>query len=358
MLPIIVIATTSAFLIIAHITVYYNSLLWKCMSKHKGKFWLVMLLLCVVGAFVFGMFHGTDVNNRLAPTGNPLWLSLRYGLALTAFLAAIAFYRYISSKQWRWLPLSFFAFLILGITIAYIAVHLSDAPFMQTLCSILFFLLLLFVNHAKPVVLVLAARDYYRERQFDIARDIAYEAAKIDAKYMKAHLCFADACLESGLLELAEMGYMKALSVNRNCNDAHWGLGKCYKIKGMFNEALAEYSQAKREAVKHYSYGFINAPQNINWAIVEWRAASANNFAPAHNVLADAYFSLGMHEEAIAECQKAISINPTDAHPHYVLGLVYSTQGNSAEAIRELEEAEKLNSNLKAELLRRGSDEV
>jgi len=338
MLPIIVIATASTFLTIAHITTYYNSLLWKRMSKQMGRFWLVTLLLCVVCASIFS-----------PPGAKLLFISHDADIrALTAFLSAIAFYRYVSPKQWRWLPLSFLAFLIFGIAIAYIAVYLPDAPFMQTLCLILFFLLLLYANHAKPIVLVLAARDYYKEGQFDIAREIAYEATQIDAKYVKAHVCFADACLGSGLLELAEMGYMKALSVNRNCKDAHWGLGNCYKIKGMFNEALAEYSLAKREAVKHYSYGFIDATQNINLAIVEWRAASANDFAPAHNVLADAYFSLDMYEEAIVECQKAISITLVDAHPHYVLGLVYSAQGNSAEAIRELEEAEKLNPNLKA----------
>ena len=327
MAPIIAIA--SAFLTIAHIIIYYNSLLWKRMGKGMGEFVLVTLLLCVGCASVLSLYRKTDVQ------------------ALTLFLAAIAFYRHISHKQWRWLPLSFLAFLVFGIAIAYTAI-VSGEPFMQILCAILFFLLLLCVNHAKPIVLVLAARGYYQESQFDLAREIAYEATKTAEKYVKAHLCFADACLGSGLIELAEMGYMKALSVNRNCEDAHRGLGNCYKIRGMFDAALAEYNLAEREALKHYSHGFIDAVRNIHWAIVEWQAASAKDFAPAHNALADAYFSLDMHEEAITECHKAISAEPNDAHPHYVLALVSSAQGNLEKAREEFEQAEKLNPNLKA----------
>jgi len=197
-------------------------------------------------------------------------------------------------------------------------------------------------------VLILVARGYYKEGQFDMAREIAYEATKTDEKYVKAHICFADACLGGGLIELAEMGYMKALSINRDCEDAHWGLGNCYKIRGMFDEALKEYGLAKREALRDYSHGFIDAIRNIHGAIVEWQAASAKGFAPAHNVLADAYFSLEMYDEAIVECQKAISIEPNDAHPHYVLGLAFSAQGDSEEATREFEMAERLNPNLKS----------
>jgi len=327
MLP--VIAIVSSFLTIAYIIIYYNSLVWKLMSKHMGTFTLVTLLLFAICASIFSISHNPDVQ------------------ALSVFLVAIAFYRYISSKQWRWLPLSFLIFLFFGIAITYIAI-VSSEPFIQILCSILFFLLLLCVNHAKPTVLILVARGYYKEGQFDMAREIAYEATKTDEKYVKAHICFADACLGGGLIELAEMGYMKALSINRDCEDAHWGLGNCYKIRGMFDEALKEYGLAKREALRDYSHGFIDAIRNIHGAIVEWQAASAKGFAPAHNVLADAYFSLEMYDEAIVECQKAISIEPNDAHPHYVLGLAFSAQGDSEEATREFEMAERLNPNLKS----------
>ena len=59
-----------------------------------------------------------------------------------------------------------------------------------------------------------------------------------------------------------------------------------------------------------------------------------------------AYFNKGMYDEAIAECKKAIEINPNLAMAHNNLGLVYHEKGMYDEEIAEYKKAIEINPNL------------
>jgi len=65
-----------------------------------------------------------------------------------------------------------------------------------------------------------------------------------------------------------------------------------------------------------------------------------------HNSLGNVYADLGRHEDAIAEYQKAIKLDPDDAYPHNGLGNVYRDLGRHEEAIAEFQQAIELDPSL------------
>jgi len=67
------------------------------------------------------------------------------------------------------------------------------------------------------------------------------------------------------------------------------------------------------------------------------------NLAQSHNNLAIALKRKGMYEEAIAEYQKAIKINPDYDSPYFNLGLLYLERGDYEKAIDNFNEALRIN---------------
>ena len=98
----------------------------------------------------------------------------------------------------------------------------------------------------------------------------------------------------------------------------HLFKGAAYDSKGMFDEAIAECKKA---------------------------IAINPNYAEAHTNLGLAYYNKGMWDEAIAECKKAIAINPNSAEAHNNLGLAYYNKGMRDEAIAECKKAIAINPN-------------
>lgn len=68
-----------------------------------------------------------------------------------------------------------------------------------------------------------------------------------------------------------------------------------------------------------------------------------NNNAEAHQVLADVYLHRGQHDLALAEADQAIAINPNDAFSHAARGATLVFAGDSVEALRSFEVAQRLN---------------
>jgi len=93
-------------------------------------------------------------------------------------------------------------------------------------------------------------------------------------------------------------------------------IGAAYRRKGMYDEAIAEYEKALE----------INP-----------------NHADAHYNLGVAYGEKGMYDEEIAEYKKALEINPNDAAAHYNLGAAYRRKGMYDAAIAEYKKALEIN---------------
>jgi superkiller protein 3 len=84
------------------------------------------------------------------------------------------------------------------------------------------------------------------------------------------------------------------------------------------------------------------------------QAAPGPSDALAHYNLGNAYSAQGKLDEAVREYQEALRINPNLAEAHNNLGLAYSDQGKLDEAVRECQEALKINPNLAAAHLNLG----
>jgi tetratricopeptide (TPR) repeat protein len=95
----------------------------------------------------------------------------------------------------------------------------------------------------------------------------------------------------------------------------HNGLGVVYADLGHHEEAIAEYQRAI-ELDPQYAF--------------------------PHNGLGTVYEDLGHHEEAIAEYQRAAELDPQRAYPHNNLGNIYRDLGRYEEAIAECQQAIKL----------------
>jgi tetratricopeptide (TPR) repeat protein len=99
----------------------------------------------------------------------------------------------------------------------------------------------------------------------------------------------------------------------------HLDLGIDYAEKGKLNEAIAEYQEAIR---------------------------LDPNYAKAHYNLGIAYHEQGKLDDAIAEYKEAIRIDPSMADAHINLGVAYADQGKLDEAIAAYREAIRINPDL------------
>jgi tetratricopeptide (TPR) repeat protein len=106
---------------------------------------------------------------------------------------------------------------------------------------------------------------------------------------------------------------------------------------------VAELADAARAWASSVTTAPLDALDIIN---LEHVATSARqNLANAHYNLGVEYHNEGKHDEAIKECQEALSIDPNHANAHCILGLVYYTKGKHDEAIEEYQKALRIDPN-------------
>jgi tetratricopeptide (TPR) repeat protein len=113
--------------------------------------------------------------------------------------------------------------------------------------------------------------------------------------------------------------YTAAIACRPRNAPAHYYLAHVLDQRGRIDEAIAEYEKA------------IELNPDFNWP----RAG-----------LCAVYFKQGKPDLAIAECQRAINRNPNDAKPHDLLGQALSLCGRTGQAIREYETAVALEPNV------------
>jgi tetratricopeptide (TPR) repeat protein len=115
---------------------------------------------------------------------------------------------------------------------------------------------------------------------------------------------------------------------------------------GRFDEALAEREKALRfdplspiiTSEQGYSYFYARRHDR---ALEEFRKAAElyPDFSPAHDFLALSLSINGLYDEAIAECQKAITLaKAKDGHNFVLVAIIYAMSGRRIEAQRLLAE--------------------
>jgi superkiller protein 3 len=161
----------------------------------------------------------------------------------------------------------------------------------------------------------------------------------------------------TGKLEEAIAAYRQAIKLKPDDADAYINMGNALSDQKKLEDAIAAYRQAIR-LKPDYAYAYNNLgvalsdQKKLEDAIAAYRKAIELDpkYAAAYIGLGNRLSDLGKKEEAITAYLKAlslpedISITPTTAHTlaHNNLGLVYQEQGKLNEALAEYEAALKI----------------
>jgi tetratricopeptide (TPR) repeat protein len=151
---------------------------------------------------------------------------------------------------------------------------------------------------------------------------------------------------EKGLPDEAAAEYEKVLVINKDCAEAHHGLGRAFAVQGKLDEAISAYRKAiaiKKDYFEaHNSLGIaLRDKGQLDEAITEFQEAVA---IKKDNVIAQcnlgaALIDKGQLDEAIAACQKASTLQPDYAEAYSVLGAALCERGNVWGAIAACQKA-------------------
>ncbi|MEP6788251.1 MAG: tetratricopeptide repeat protein, partial [Acidobacteriota bacterium] len=144
----------------------------------------------------------------------------------------------------------------------------------------------------------------------------------------------------------AEKEYKRALDLNPNSADAHWGYAHLLSNTGRHPEALTEVKRATEleplNSIINTSEGlYLTDAGKIDEALASLKKAAEINpdFWLMHTFTASAYMEKGMYPEAIAEARKARALPGVSSMPSAYLGYALAKSGGRSEAesiLREL----------------------
>lgn len=215
--------------------------------------------------------------------------------------------------------------------------------------------------------------------QIDEAIAEYQEAVRICPACVPAHSSLADALLSQGKTEEARDQYAEAVRYEPDSPTYHLNLGIALQKLGRNSEAVAEFKEAIRlkpdYAKAHGSLGnSLVQMGETDDAIAEYRevlridpgdeiakrnleavqshrnspnmrAGAAPDSAQGHHLAGLALAKAGRMDEAVAEYEKALEIDPRSADIHCELGAAYAMMRRTDDAILQFSQALKLNPN-------------
>jgi tetratricopeptide (TPR) repeat protein len=209
----------------------------------------------------------------------------------------------------------------------------------------------------KPVV----ARGFEQFATRDAsARLIAGAATRVIVEPPGDHYSKGEALYKAGKYEEAAKELRIAVSQSPDWDDPHYVLGLTLTELGQLKEAIAEFQQAIRFAIKndpkilaYYNIG--NADADLGQfpdAIENYKQAITLDptLSKPHNNLGLAYAALGRPREATAEFGEAARLKPDYAEAHYNLGVAYLQAGRRQDARKQQQILKKLDSELAGKL--------
>jgi len=153
------------------------------------------------------------------------------------------------------------------------------------------------------------------------------------------------------LMEKALAEFNSAIQLDPNQVDYYFARGVSYREKQAWDQALADFEKTIAMDPKHfkgvYNLGRVwDEKGNTDKALEYYQKAALvkPDLAPAYYSMGLMYGKKGMMEQEGEAFKKAIKLDGTVVEAHYNLGLWYIKKGQSAEAKKELEALEHLES--------------
>lgn len=169
-----------------------------------------------------------------------------------------------------------------------------------------------------------------------------------------------EANYKAGRYEDAIKDLTQAVKLSPEWEDPHYVLALALSETGKLKEAIAEFKQVVKLAIKDEPkilslYNMGNAYADLGQykeAIEAYQQAIKLNsgLSKPHNNLGLAYAALGKLTEAAAEFNKAVQLKPDYAEAHFNLGVAYVQLGRKREAEVQQRILAKLNPKLAAKL--------
>lgn len=201
------------------------------------------------------------------------------------------------------------------------------------------------------------ARDHHASGRLDEAIAAYYQALQEDPNRVEIQVGLAEALAAKSLwddslhaLERAHRLAPKDEGLKRRLAESYFEHGKRQRQAGRISDAYADWKRvldlqpghpaASEEIGKLYAGGEGAGPQPTGAA-----AEAADHPAEPHRVQGTAFFKQGQHEQAAAEFQQAIRLDPNDAKTYNNLGNVYLKMGRLEEAHAAFERSVRLDPN-------------
>lgn len=164
-------------------------------------------------------------------------------------------------------------------------------------------------------VAVSLGHAYAQQGLDEKAAEVYAKAVKAAPDDLKMRYVLANLYLKIGLLDNAEKEYTEIIARDPKNADSRNNLGNIYYSKGLPDKAVEEYNKALALDPAHFR---------------------------ARNNLANVYLMTSRFDMAIDEYKKVLEAQPGNAVVRYNLGLAYEGKGMMREALREWEEAARI----------------
>ncbi|MBD2542408.1 MULTISPECIES: serine protease [Planktothricoides] len=162
------------------------------------------------------------------------------------------------------------------------------------------------------------------------------QAIRINPNYADAYHNRSVAYEKQGKLDQAIADYNQAIRINPEDADAYNNRGLAYYRQGKLDRAIADFNEAIRINSEY-------AEAYNNRGLAYYRQGKLPEYASAYYNRGLAYSDQGKLDQAIADYNQAIRINPELALAYNNRGLAYSDQGKLDQAIADFNQAIRIN---------------
>ena len=193
---------------------------------------------------------------------------------------------------------------------------------------------------------------YNGNKEYSNAKTALFKSLEYKKDYLNTYLELGFACSRLKEDDMAIGYYKKAIETDPNSHIPYNGIGEVYRDnKKDFAEAMVWYQKTlalnPNERKGNFGMGYcLNATGKFADAIDYLKKAIENqkDYVAAYVELGYSYYKINYYKDALANLNKAISLNPNNENSRYYACLVYISLGEKSNAQRMVDELKGLSS--------------